>query len=120
MGELSLVSSAPLAAASIAAFAFLRWLIPFACQRLDARADRLERREKDVESRMNKRLEFVELELDLYRSATMKLVNRMAEKLPADPILQEVARMLRIAPRPTASLDELAEKLAAIPATGGN
>lgn len=104
-----------MAAACIVGFGFLRWLIPFVCQRLDVRNARLERREKDVEHRMNKRLEFVELELELYRGATMKLVNRMAEKLPADPVLQEVARMLRITPRPTMALDELAEKLATIP-----
>lgn len=102
MGELAAAiagSRGPLALALAIAFAaalrFLKWLVPFVCQRLDQRADRLEAREQAVERRMVARLEHVELELELYREALMLLFNRMAEKDPADPVLRDVARILR-------------------------
>lgn len=83
-----------LAIAFAASLRFLKWLVPFICQRLDERADRIDEREQAVERRMVKRLEHVELELSKYREALMLLFNRMAEKDPADPVLRTVARIL--------------------------
>jgi guanylate kinase len=84
-----------LAIAFASALRFLKWLVPFICQRLDERADRIDEREQRVERRMVKRLEHVEHELELYREALMLLFNRMAEKDPADPVLRDVAAILR-------------------------
>lgn len=101
MGELGAIAGfrGSLAVAAAIAFAallrFLKWLVPFICQRLDQRADRIDEREQAVERRMVKRLEHVEHELELYREALMLLFNRMAEKDPADPVLRDVARILR-------------------------
>lgn len=84
-----------IAIAFAAALRFLKWFVPFICQRLDERADRIDAREQAVERRMIKRLEHVEGELEKYREAVMLLINRMAEKDPADPVLRDVARILR-------------------------
>lgn len=113
VGGLSSAStSVALAAAAISLFGFLRWLIPFLCVRMDARADRVERREQDVDRKMVKRLEHVEQELELFREATMKMIARMAEVMPGDVVLLQVAQMLKRRPRsPGLPLDELTDKL---------
>lgn len=74
---------------------FLKWLLPFVAQRIDARAEWIDGREKAIERRMIKRLEHVEHELANYSEALMLLFNRMAEKDPTDPVLLDVARILR-------------------------
>lgn len=101
MGELGAIAATrgsfaiALAIGFASALRFLKWLVPFICQRLDERADRIDEREQAVERRMVKRLEHVEHELEKYREALMLLFNRMAEKDPADPVLRDVARILR-------------------------
>lgn len=97
-----------------AALRFVRWFSEFLAKRLDARADRLDRAEQAIERRMNKRLEHVEAELARYRLATMKLMGAFAEIAPGNPVLAEVAKILRetmpIVP-PDGKLDGLIDKL---------
>lgn len=99
---------------------FARWAIEFVAERLDSRADRLTEREDAVERRFNLRLKHVEQELDRYREATMLLVNAFAEIEPGNPVLSEVAKILRrsvpVAP-PSAELDGLMDRLSAAPGT---
>lgn len=94
---------------------FVKWAVPFAFERLDHRAAALDAREKAVEARFNSRLKHVEQELALYREATMLLVGAFAEIQPANPVLSEVAKILRrVTPvvAPTAELDGLIDRLA--------
>lgn len=99
---------------------FAKWLVPFICQRLDVRNVRLEAKERAADSRMNKRILHLEMELDCFREATMKLLNVVAEIAPGHRALADVARMIRKTP-PIAGveLDELTARLNGIPATGG-
>jgi hypothetical protein len=74
---------------------FIRWLVEFICKRQDIRTGRLDDRERNLEARFNARLAHVEQELELYREATARLVQRVAEVFPADPVLRDVAEILR-------------------------
>lgn len=99
---------------------FVRWLIEFIARRLDIRADRIDAREEAIERRMIKRLEHVERELEATREALMLMINRMAEKDPADPVLRDVARILRNAipiVERRDDLEGLIEQLGAVPGT---
>lgn len=98
---------------------FIRWFAEFVAKRLDLRSTRLDQRERDLEQRFNARLQQIEQELDRYRRATMRLVNRMAQQLPQDPVLAEVAEILRAAvPMPTDGLGgDLMDRLNKIPGT---
>lgn len=103
-----------------ATFRFIRWLAEFVARRLDARSDRLERREKNIEERYDARLKHVEADLDRYRSATMMLLKAIAEIDPKNSALGDVARILRstvpVVP-PSDDLDGLIDKLRAVPGT---
>jgi hypothetical protein len=124
MSVWNLAASGPRALAVAIAFAaalkFLQWLIVFLADRRDTRDERLDDRERDIETRMNRRLAHVEAELDRYREATMLLVNAMVKKDPANTVLGEVARILR-ATRPIATLDldELIGRLGGAGSEGG-
>jgi hypothetical protein len=98
---------------------FIRWSVEFVAKRLDLRSSRLDQRERDLEQRFNARLHQIEQELDRYRRATMRLVNRMAQQLPQDPVLAEVAEILRSAvPLPTDDIgSDLMDRLNRIPGT---
>lgn len=98
---------------------FIRWAVEFIAKRMDLRSARLDQRERDLEERFNARLRHVEQELDRYRRATMRLVNRMADQLPKDPVLAEVAEILRAAvPLPSSELGgDLMDRLNDIPGT---
>jgi hypothetical protein len=63
---------------------FLKWLLPFVFDRLDV-----------ARGNLGKRLKHVELELEVTREALFMMLNRMAERYPADPVLVDVARILR-------------------------
>lgn len=82
------------AIAFVGTLRFIKWAAPFVFERLDARADRIDKRELEIQRRFNLRLRHVELELDRYRRATMALVNALAKKDPANPVLTEVATIL--------------------------
>lgn len=97
-----LMSRLTMAAVAIATFTFLRWLIPFVFARLDVGAAALGRQMKELKA-----------ELDRYRDATMLLVNELALKDPANPVLREAARILRSTPtRPSMEVDEIVSGLA--------
>lgn len=67
-------------------FRFLRWAIEFGCSRLDiSKGD------------LGKRLKHVETELVATRNALFLLLNHMADRYPADPVLKDVALALRAA-----------------------
>lgn len=74
---------------------FVQWLCEFVARRQNERADRLEKQDAELKARFDTRLRHVEGELDRYRQATMKLVTRMGTVLPHDPVLNEVANILR-------------------------
>jgi hypothetical protein len=102
-----------------AALRFVRWFIEFLAKRFDLRAARLDQRELAIEEKFNARLRTVEQELDRYRRATMRLVNRLATQLPQDPVLAEVAEILRSAvPMPKDDLGgDVMDRLNEIPGT---
>ena len=84
---------------------FVKWLIEFVTVRLDV-----------GHGRLADRLEHVEIELAATREALMLMINRAALKDPQDPTLRDVARILStIAPRPKRDLDEIVERLNAMP-----
>lgn len=104
------------AVAFAAALRFIKWAAPFVTSRLDKRADRLDAAEADVNQRFNQRLKHVELELDRYRRATMKLVTALAKANPTNPVLSEVAQILSEAipiETPDHELDELLARASA-------
>lgn len=76
-------------------FRFTRWIVEFTAGRLDRRSSALDAREQAIEEKFNSRLRHVEFELEQYRMATMRLVTRMAEVMPQDPVLTDVANILR-------------------------
>lgn len=76
-------------------FRFIRWAVEFIAARIDTRSARLDERERDLERRFNARLRHVEVELERYREATMRLVNALAERDPSNPVLSEVSKILR-------------------------
>lgn len=101
------------AIAFVGGLKFVKWAAEFVCSRLDKRAAYLAELELVVNRRFNDRLKHVEMELDRFRWATMKLVNALAVKDPANPVLTEVASFLSkatpIVP-PDQDLDELAAR----------
>ena len=107
------------AAVSIVLIGFVRWAIEFVFRRSDMRADRVEKREKDMETRINARMAILEAELGIYREATMVLVEALANKDPGNPALLRVSHLLRSAiplPKsPDAGLDGLIDKLRGAP-----
>lgn len=110
------------AIAFVGGLKFIKWAVEFGCTRLDARAEAVLARELAVEKRFNQRLKHVELELELYREVSMKLVNAFAEFDPTNPVLSDVAKILRraapIVP-PDASLDNLMNRAGAALDGGG-
>lgn len=102
----------------IALIRFVRWAIEFAWGRSDMRIDRVDKRERDMEARINARLTIVEAELGVYREATMVLVEALANKDPSNPALLRVSHLLRSAillPKtPDSDLDHLIDKLRAV------
>lgn len=65
-------------------FKFARWAVEFTYARVDvARGD------------LGRRVKHLEVELDATREALFLMLNRMAEKYPTDPVLQDVAVILR-------------------------
>lgn len=89
---------------------FMKWGAPLFFARLDARADRLDKAERQVTTRFNQRLKHVERELDRYRRATMRLMQAVAIGDPTNPVLGDVARILAEAipmEDPSAELDDL-------------
>lgn len=107
-----------LAIAAAAALQFFRWAVEFVCRRMDARADRLDQRERSIELRFDSRLKHLELEVEQFREATMLLFGVLAEQDPANPALRDVAKILRKAWPATASspTGDMAELLAKIDA----
>lgn len=93
---------------------FGRWLIEFVSRRLDIRDERISAREAKHAEKIDERLREMKGDLDRYREAAMMLVNRMAEVLPGDPALKEVARILSGG---APSLDTLAQQLGALAGT---
>jgi hypothetical protein len=95
-------------AASIAlvgAMKFAKWLIEFVTARMDV-----------GHKRLADRLEHVEMELAATREALMLMINHAAERHPGDKVLQQVARILStIAPKPKRDLDEIVDRLNAMP-----
>lgn len=102
---------------------FLRWGIEFVARRQDVRAAQLDAREQALEAKFNARLAHVERELEQYREATMVLVNALFEHDPKNPVLVDVARILRGAIPRDKMTDEFAELTrqagAALDAEGG-
>lgn len=120
LGAAFATSAGPKAIAAAIVFVgslrFLKWLAEFVARQLAARADRLEVREKATEHRMDKRIMHLELELDTFREATMKLLNVVAEIAPGHRALSEVARILRKTPPiATLELNELEARLNGLP-----
>lgn len=108
------------AIAFVGGLKFIQWGAVFAADRWDSQAVRVTAREAAVERRFNQRLKHVELELDRYRLATMKLLGAFAELDPSSPVLTDVAKILRreipiVAPDPV--LDGLIDRLADVPGT---
>lgn len=83
------------AVAFLGGLKFVKWAVEFGCSRLDARAAAVLARELAVEKRFNQRLKHVEIELALYREATMRLVTAFAEFDPTNSVLSDVAKILR-------------------------
>jgi hypothetical protein len=78
-------------------FRFLRWAVEFSCGRIDMRSNRVERRERELEERVNVELSQMRAELGLYREATMVLVEALSKKDPTNPALTQIAKLLRSA-----------------------
>lgn len=76
------------------AFRFVRWLVEFIWKRMDVRNARLDAKEKALEERYDARLDHVERELTSTRRAMMLLLNDVARRDPANPVLQRVADLL--------------------------
>ena len=75
-------------------FRFLRWAVEFSCGRLDMRSDRVSKRERDYENKIERRLNHLEQEVALYRRATVILNGALAKIAPDNPALSEVAAIL--------------------------
>ena len=104
---------------AIALIRFVRWAIEFAWGRSDLRMERVDKRERDMEARINIRLAIVESELGVYREATMVLVEALSKRDPSNPALLRVAHLLRSAillPNTNnPEFDELIDKLKSVP-----
>lgn len=101
---------------SIAGFRFARWLIEFVFRRMDVRNARFTAKEQALETRYDQRLRHLEEELARTQKAMTLLLNDVARRDSANPILQRVAELLhpldqalpmngRVAPDP--ALDDL-------------
>lgn len=93
---------------------FLRWLVPFLCERLDRRSERLGLRETAIEHKMNQRLKHVEQELARWRTATMCLFNALAKKDPTNPALGIFAQIINEAIPINTTLEEFEAQIAAL------
>lgn len=107
------------AAVIIAFIRFVRWSVEFVWGRLDMRTNRVEARERDLEARINARLNIVETELGIYREATMVLVEALSKRDPANPALLRVAHLLRSAillpADPDPRVEEILDQLRDVP-----
>ena len=103
----------------IALIRFVRWAIEFAWGRSDMRIERVDKRERDMEARINARLTIVEAELGIYREATMVLVEALSKRDPSNPALLRVAHLLRSAillpVTSSPEFEELIETLKGVP-----
>ena len=78
----------------LGALRFVRWAVEFACGRLDMRIDRVGKRERDYEAKIEDRLNQLEQEVALYRRATVVLNGALARIDPGNAALGEVATIL--------------------------
>lgn len=99
--------SIAIAMLGVAVLRFIKWLTVLAFQRIDV-----------GDKRLALRLKHVEEELGAYREVALLMIGVVANIEPGNPALTTAASILRnIPPRPTLTVDELVERLAAVPGT---
>lgn len=101
--------SIAIAMLGLGALRFVKWLTVLAFQRIDV-----------GDKRLAQRLKHVEEELGAYREVALLMIGVVANIEPGNPALATAASILRnIPPRPTLNLEELVDRLAAMPGTKG-
>lgn len=99
--------SVAIAIGALGVLRFIKWLTVLVFQRIDV-----------GDKRLALRLKHVEEELGAYREVALLMIGVVANIEPDNPALATAASILRnIPPRPTLNLEELVERLAAMPGT---